>query len=138
MGDPCAAVICNTPPASYCADDTYLGLLTARLLFKSLLTLWMPATSVRADEEQLQRELLDVVMERGQLEVRDALIRGLPVAAPDDRLLALIELCCDKRLEFVPVVDGRHVVGLVPATEIFAAAASLALTPEDEGIQMGG
>ena len=44
---------------------------------------------------------------------------------------------CEKseQLEFVPVVDDGHVLGLVPVTAIFQAAAALALTPEDEGIR---
>lgn len=118
------------------AEGGYVGLLTARLLFKSLLTLWMPARAVRKDDELLERELLTVVGDRSKLKVQDTLIRGLPTASPGDRLLALIDLACDQQLEFLAVVDGGCVLGLVPVTEIFQASASLALTPDDEGIQM--
>ena len=116
-------------------DSIYEGLLTARLVAKSLLALWMPEKAVREDELRLEKELLDVVQDRLHLKVHDALIRGLPTVAPDDRLLRLIEIGCEKRLEFVPVLDDGHVLGLVPVTAIFQAAAGLALTPEDEGIR---
>ena len=117
------------------ANGRYEGILTARLLLKSLLTLWMPGKAAPKDEAMLEKELVDLVHERSRVAVQGALIRGLPTAAPSDRLLALVEVACDKRLEFVPVVDDGHVVGLVPVAQIFLAAASLALTPEHEGIR---
>ena len=40
------------------------GLLTARLILKSLLTLWMPSKALREDEMQLEEELLSLVEER--------------------------------------------------------------------------
>ena len=117
------------------ANGRYEGILTARLLLKSLLTLWMPSRAAHKDEAMLEKELLDIVHERSKMAVHGALIRGLPTAAPSDRLLALVEIACDKRLEFMPVVDDGRVVGLVPITQIFLAVASLALTPEHEGIR---
>ena len=116
-------------------DDRFVGLLTARLLFKSLLTLWMPGPSLREDDERLETELLTVIEERADLAVHDALIRGLPTAAPDDRLLTLIELVCDQRLEYLPVVENEKLLGVVPVTAIFLATARLALTQQDEGIR---
>ncbi len=118
------------------AEGRYEGVMTARLLFKSLLTLWMPTKRVREDDELLGGELIEVVADRAKVAVHDALIRGLPVADPADRLLKLILLSCDQELEYVAVVDGGRAVGLVPVTEIFKATASIALTPEDEGIQL--
>ena len=117
-------------------EGNYLGLLTARLLLKSLLSLWMPPKSLRTDEVALERELLAAARDRCDLRVQDTLIRGLPVAQPEDRLLSLIRSSCEARLEFTPVVDHGRAIGLVPITEIFNAASSLALTPEDEGIQV--
>jgi CBS domain-containing protein len=111
------------------------GLLTARLLFRSLLALWMPGHAVRSDPEQLDQALLQLVDDRADLAVHDALIRGLPVAAPGDRLLRLIRIATEHRLEFVPVVEDKAVLGLVPVTEVFRATAALALTPDDEGIR---
>jgi len=120
------------------ADGLFEGVLTARLLFKSLLTLWMPGKAVREDVLLLEKELLSVVKERLQLRVQDTLVRGFPVAAPDDRLLTLIELGCDKRMEFIPVIEDGRAIGLIPIASIFHATANLALTPEDEGIRMDG
>lgn len=116
-------------------DGVFEGMLTARLLERSLLALWMPDQALREDPEQHEKQLLDVVQERLQLRVHDALIRGLPSAAPDARLLDLIVIGCDQKLEFIPVVEDRRIVGVVPITSVFQAAASLALLPDDEGIR---
>ena len=118
------------------SGDVYAGILTARLMFTSLLTLWMPGRDVREDENLLTEALLEVVKDRAETSVRDALIRGLPTAVPGDRLMTLIELACDKQLEFVPVVERGKPLGLVPVTQIFQSAAALALTPEHEGIHL--
>lgn len=106
-------------------DGHYEGILTARVLCKSL-------SDGRAGQES---PLLDLVRERTQLKVQDALDRDLPTVAPMDRLLPLIRLASDQRPEYLPVVENGHVRGLVPVTRIFLAAASLALKPEDEGIR---
>lgn len=107
-------------------DGRYEGILTARLLLRCL------ATRAPADDE---RPLLDVVRRRLGVKIHDALKRDLPTVAPTDRLLPLIRLASDQRPEYLPVVENGHVRGLVPVTRIFLSAASLALTPEDEGIR---
>ena len=43
----------------------------------------------------------------------------------------LIEIGCDQRLEFIPVVEEGRFLGVVPITAVFQAAAGLALTPDD-------
>lgn len=117
------------------ADGSYRGLLTPRLLFRVLLSLWMPAIDGDRDEERLQVEMLDVVQDRFHLRVTDALMHGLAMARPDDRLVQLIDRVCATRMEFIPVVDDNRAVGLVPVTAIFQAAATLALTPDQKGIR---
>ncbi len=116
------------------AEGEFEGIVTAHLLCKSLVALWMPAKSLREDAARLQRELLEMVADRNELKVHDALIRGLPTVAPESRLLDLIEVGCEQRLDFIPVVEDDQLLGLVPITAVFQAVASLALTPEDEGI----
>ena len=114
-------------PNALIVTDTsgaYEGLLTARLLARSLLSLWMPEKDVREDEDRLGEEFLDIVQNRLRMRVHDALIRSIPVVSPEDRLLRLIEVACDKRLEFIVVVE-----------DVFQATVSLALTPDDEGIR---
>ena len=117
------------------ADGNYEGILTARLLCKSLLDTWTPQEATVKDDAGLERDLLGLVRNRSDLPVRDALIPNLPTVGLGDRLLLLIQLSCDQRLDFIPVVDNGHVHGLVPVTRIFLATASLALAPEDEGIR---
>ncbi|MHC4512770.1 MAG: CBS domain-containing protein [Planctomycetota bacterium] len=98
------------------AEGRYHGILTARLLCKTLMKLWAPDKAAGADQTLLEQELLDMVRDRGKLKVQDALIWDQPTAAAGDRLLPLV-------------------LGLVPVTQIFLAAAGLALTPEHEGIR---
>lgn len=128
---PNCAVVTNS-------NGRYEGLITAHLVIKSLLSLWSPAKEIREDEGRLESELLEIVHDRSQLRVRDALVRGLPTARPESGVLTLIDMACDKQLEFVPVVVDETCQGVVPVTKIFHAAASLALTPDDEGIRMDG
>ncbi len=116
------------------ADGRFEGLVTAHLLCRSLLSLWMPAKSLREDSVKLTQELLTVVGDRNELKVHDTLIRGLPQVLPNARLLDLIDAACEQRLAFVPVVEDERLLGLVPITAVFQAVAALALTPEDEGI----
>lgn len=114
-------------------DGNYDGILTARLLCKSL------ATRTTSDENPAAQmpwtELFELVRRRSEMKVRDALNRDLPTVSPGDRLLSLIRLASDKRPEYLPVVDKGHVRGLVPVTRIFLATATLALTPGNEGIR---
>jgi len=118
------------------AEGLYEGLLTARLLLRSLLALWRPTRSIREDVERFDEELLELARERCVLPVRTVLVRGLPTAAPDDRLPTLIELACEERMEFLPVVEDRRLSGVVPIGRLFHTVASLALTPGDEGIHL--
>ena len=118
------------------ADGNYQSVLTARLLLKSLLPLWMPSKAVRDDDAVLERELFALLAERGKLQVQDALIRGLPNVGPDARLLEMIGATCEQRLEYLPVVAAGKAIGVVPVNALFAATAGLALTPEHEGIRL--
>lgn len=116
-------------------DGSFEGLLTARLLCRSLLALWKPARSVREDESRLLQQLVEVVTDRAELEVHDALMRGLPTVGVDDGLVSMIDAVCEHQLEFLPVVASDQVVGLVPITRLLEATAELVLRPEDEGVQ---
>ncbi len=116
----------------------YLGLITARLLIKSLLSTWMPNRSTRQDADRLEAEMLDAVAVRSSALVREALVGSQPTVAPGDRLHVLIELACDKRIECLAVIDEGKPVGIIPMTSVVRAAASLALRPDDAGIQVDG
>jgi CBS domain-containing protein len=117
-------------------EGRYEGVLTAKLLLRSLMALWSPARAVREDPLLLETDLLDHAADRGTMRVHDALVHGLPVAAPEERLFALLERVCEAEIEVLPVVDAGRAIGLVPATELFYAVARLALTPDDEGIRL--
>lgn len=110
------------------ADGRYEGILTARLLFQSLLGHWMSGSEEHADAQELYEAL---VSEQSERKLGDVLLRGLPKAKPADGVLALMELGCEKRLEYLPVVDNGTAVGIVPISRLFHAVANLTLTPED-------
>lgn len=131
----------SVPQALAVVDSArrFEGLFTARLLIKSLLSLWVPSRAMAADEERHEAELLALLEGRAKIPVRDALIEGLPVAALEDRLLTLIELGSDQRLEFIPVVGPeRRLLGLVAVADVFTRAAGLALVQEQAENQFPG
>lgn len=119
-------------------DERYEGVLTAKLVLRSLLALWNPTPDANTPPAQIEADLLEVVAGRVNIPVRDALVRGLPVADPDDRILTMIEKVCEMELEFLPVVEKRRAIGLVPITELYYAVARIVLTPGDEGIRLDG
>ena len=118
-------------------DGRYVGLLTPRLLFKSTLSAWSPADEPRQDPASLERELFAVAQDRLTLCVGEIVVPGLPTAAPDDRLMRMIECVCAKRLEYLPVVEAEKPIGVVGLKRLFQRAVALALAPGDEGIQYG-
>lgn len=106
-------------------DGKFCGMLTAKLLIRTLV-----GTGDTDDESLLGSALLQL-----NEPVSKGLLVDVPVVAPQDRLLAVIRRGMATRFDFVPVVDDGRPVGLVPVTAIFQAAATLALTPEHEGIR---
>lgn len=111
------------------ADGKFVGMLTAKLLIRILVG------SAEADQRIDDAQLLHVARARLTNLIGDSLILDVPVVTPDDRLLTMIRRGIPTRLDFVPVVDDGQPVGFAPITEIFQAAASIALTPEHEGIR---
>lgn len=105
--------------------DAFCGMLTARLLIRILV----------GEGEADDARLLQVASERLNQCVGDTLIEGIPVVAPDDRLLTMIRRGVTTRLDFVAVVDDGRPVGFAPVTAIFQAVAGMALTPDDEGVR---
>ena len=111
------------------AEDRFVGMLTAKLLIRIL----VGTTDSGAPVDDT--ELLERAHARLGDRIGDALILDVPVVAPDDRLLTVIRRGVPTRLDFVPVIDAGKPVGFVPITVIFQSAASIALTPEHEGIR---
>jgi CBS domain-containing protein len=128
----------TTPNAVVVVDDggRYEGILTSKLVLRSLLSHWSPTEEVLGDRARLESDILEIVRDRAGLRVRDALVRGLPTAGPNDRLLDMIQQVTEAELEFLPVLEDGRAIGLVPVTELYYAVARLALTPDDEGIRL--
>ena len=84
-------------------DGSFAGLLTPRSLLQALLKSWQPDESLRRDEAWLAHSLLQLVRGRLDTAIGELMIRDLPRAQPGDRLLRLVELISDRRLECVPV-----------------------------------
>ena len=114
-------------------NGSLAGLLTPVALFRALLR------KVRLEEIHTiaEPELLAAMDGQLGMPVSEAMMREVPRAYPDDRLVALMKLNSERRehrVEFTPVLENETVIGIIYITDIFHAAASLALTHETEGI----
>lgn len=107
-------------------DGHYAGMLTAKLVIRIL---------VGAGESIDDAELLPAARERLAHLIADTVIPEIAVVEPTHGLLTMIRRGLPTRMDFVPVVEDGRPCGFVPITTIFEAAASIALTPEHEGIQ---
>ena len=110
-------------------DGKFVNMLTAKLLVRILVGSGAPGE--RFDDDHL----LQIASGRLANRIGDALVVDVPPVTSDDRLLTMIRRGLPTRLDFVPVVDDGRPVGLAPITAIFQSAASIALTPEHEGIR---
>ncbi len=119
-------------------DDRYVGLLTPRLAVKGALALWMPDPI--DDEHGVDDDggLTAVLAERLDEPVKAILVHGVPTVAPGDRLVRLIDTIARRRFDALAVVEDGRPVGIVTIARVFEAASDLALTPGDEGIELGG
>lgn len=66
--------------------------------------------------------------------VLDVLPATQPTVSPSAPLAQLIRLAAEGSYECIPVIEEGRVEGLVYITDIFKAAASIALNPETDGI----
>ena len=117
------------------SNGSFAGLLTPTALFRSLLC------EVRLDEldKLTQPELLAAMADQLDKPVSEAMVSEVSRAKPEDQLVKMMTMNAEHkghRVEFTPVLENNIVIGIVYITEIFHAAASLALTPETEGIRL--
>ncbi len=116
------------------ADGTLAGLLSPKDLLKYLLGEWAKGEGAASKPSEAEEEahILLSLQDKLNASVSVALNRDVPIVAPSDRLPRLIHAMQSKRLECLPVVEGGRVVGLVLLTDVFNAAAALALGAQGE------
>lgn len=119
-------------------DGRYVGLLTPRLAVKGALALWMPDPIDDEHDAGGDRGLTAVLAARLDEPVRAVLVHGVPTVAPGDRLVRVIDTIARRRFDSLAVVEDGRPVGVVTIARVFEAASDLALTPGDEGIDLGG
>ena len=114
------------------ADGSFGGILTARDLLKALLPNGAPEMGEKEDADAFAHHLLQTLPEKLNLKVTSAMRSNVPTVTPTHRLPHLIHILQEYRLECVPVVDQGRVLGLVHLTDVFNAAASLALASQPQ------
>lgn len=110
-------------------DGNFAGTITPRDVVMGLLDEWSPS-----EDESSQEPFLESVSERLSKTIGDILQRGQPTALLQTGLPELILLAAQYKYECIPVVEEGRVEGLVYISDLFKKTASLALSPETEGI----
>ncbi|MFW6303913.1 MAG: HPP family protein [Candidatus Sumerlaeota bacterium] len=108
------------------------GILTTRHLLMALLPEWVEEEQSDISEEDFEQRLLEAMQDKLDITVRDAMLTDIPLVAPDARLPDLIEILQDRRLDCVPVLENERIIGVVFLTDVYTAAAQLALASQHE------
>lgn len=114
-------------------DGTFAGTLTMRFLLRALTPHW--ATDEESDDMDFEARLLAAVQDRLDLKVTEAMNRDALTVGPDERLPRLVEAMQEKRLDCVPVIEDDRVAGVIFLTDVFSAAARLALGSQSDSPQ---
>ena len=83
-----------------------------------------------------QEAFLNQVKDKLSKTVADILPKELVTALPETSLAELLKLASENECECIPVIEQGRVEGIVYLTDIFKAAAMLALNPETDGIAL--
>ncbi|HUT23078.1 MAG TPA: CBS domain-containing protein [Sumerlaeia bacterium] len=129
--DGCRVLIVLNP------DAGFAGILTTRYLLRALVPDWVREETDFEDNLAFEKRLLDSMEEKLEMKVAEAMNRDVPTATPGDRLPRLIECMQDKRLDCLPVVEQGRVVGVIHLTDVFNAAARLALAAQTDDAPPG-
>lgn len=113
-------------------DGSFAGTLTVRYLLKALLPDWLPLEEQSGPPTDFEQRLFTAIQDKLHIKVAEAMHKGVPTASPADRLPTLIALMRDKKLDCLPVLDQDRVVGVIHISDVFNAAAQLALSVQDE------
>ncbi|MBD5781226.1 CBS domain-containing protein [Pelagicoccus sp. NFK12] len=85
----------------------------------------------------LSQEALSEAVERNySLTVGQVMKKGIPTATKETPLSELLLYMRTGKHECIPVIEESSVIGLVYVSDLFKQVAQLALTEEDQGIQM--
>ena len=110
-------------------EGTLAGVLTTRTLLRALIPDWaQQEPSEGIDIPAFEKRLLGEIQNQLDRRVTEAMATDFETALPSDRLAVLIERMQTKRLECMPVLESDRVVGVIYLTDVFNAAAQLALT----------
>jgi CBS domain-containing protein len=112
-------------------DGALVGMVTIRHLLKALLGPWVEDAKASGNYAFDEPSLLHAVEKTLGASLATAMISDIPAAHPDDRLIRLMELMDDKRLDCIPVVDDTgRVLGIVYLIDVFNAISRTALSSE--------
>ncbi len=110
-------------------EGDFAGIITPQNVVLGLLNDWTPGK----DDPQKDAFLKSTETHLSKT-IQDILPPKQPSVAPDATLARLIKLAGESEYECIPVIDEGRVEGLVYQTDIFKAAAGVALNPETDGI----
>lgn len=89
-----------------------------RLVFPSISSL-----GIAFQEEVTQREILEAYEEVGNSPVKDVMSREVYTVSPDITLNEAIMMMVEKRINRLPVVEGKNLVGIVTRGDIIRGLA---------------
>jgi CBS domain-containing protein len=109
-------------------DGGFAGTLTTRYLLKALLPVWVTDEGEAADTAAFEQRLLLAMRDKLGMRVGEAINRNIPVVGPDERLPKIVKIMQERRLDCLPVIENDRVIGVIHITDLFNAAAGLALS----------
>ena len=123
-----------TPLVVTAPDGSFAGVLTPLALYLALLK------GIHIDDLGSigEPDLLEAVRPELDQPVSAVMVTDVPLVRPEDRLFLLMKSATRYRVEYSLVLVQKRVVGVIFVTDIFRAAASLALAHESKGISLPG
>ena len=111
-------------------EGDYAGILTPRYVIRGL-------SKTAAQEQNLNAEgFVDSLEAHLSDKVDTVMDSELPCLQQVSSFSKIVKLISSQKYECLPVVEEKRVLGLVYASDVFKTAASLALTPGQDGIAL--
>lgn len=111
-------------------EGDYAGILTSRYLIRGL------NQSVRKGQDSDVDSFANSLGHSLSDKIAVAMDRDLPRLKKDSSFSEIVSLISSEKYECLPVLEEKRVVGLVYASDVFKAAAKLALTSGQKGIAL--